>query len=89
METRLERRRREETLPPTDEGSNPINELPTKNYPVIIPYIKGVSEEIRRVYKSNGVRAYLKLTNRLRQRLVRPKDKLEKDRITGPVYHIF
>ena len=37
VETKLECRRREEALPLTDEGGKPINEQPTKNYPVIVP----------------------------------------------------
>ena len=34
------------------------------------------------------MRVYFKQTNTLRQLLVRPKDKLDKERVVGPVYHI-
>ncbi len=57
-------------------------------FPVVIPYIKGVSEELRRLFKRYEVPMYFKPTNTLRQLLVRPKDKLKKERVVGPVYQI-
>ncbi len=57
-------------------------------FPIVIPYIKGVSEELRRVFKRYEVPTYFKPTNTLRQLLVRPKDKLKKERVVGPVYQI-
>ena len=59
-----------------------------KKYPVVIPYIKGVSEQLRRVYKQYNVPAFFKPSNTLRQLLVRPKDKLGKEKVVGPVYEI-
>ena len=59
-----------------------------KKRPVVIPYVKGVSESIRRVFKGYEIPMYFKPANTLRQLLVRPKDKVEKDKIVGPVYHI-
>ena len=61
---------------------------PKKKYPVILPYVKGFSEELRRIFKGYNIQAYFKPTNTLRQLLVRPKDKLDKHQVTGPVYHI-
>ena len=59
-----------------------------KSYPVVIPYVKGVSEQVRRVMKGYGVKVYFKPTNTLRQILVRPKDKVIRERVVCPVYHI-
>ena len=59
-----------------------------KARPVVIPYIRGVSEEIRRIMKQYSLQVFFKPVNTLRQLLVRPKDPLGKDRIVGPVYHI-
>ncbi|XP_074661617.1 uncharacterized protein LOC141914249 [Tubulanus polymorphus] len=56
--------------------------------PVVIPYIKGTSEQLRRVMKRYGVPVFFKPMNTLRQILVRPKDKLDKSRVVSPVYHI-
>ena len=79
----------EETPPVTNtEGVVPDMDKGMKRYPVVIPYVKGVSEQLRRVLKGYGVKVYFKPTNTLRQILVRPKDKVLKERVTCPVYHI-
>ena len=46
-----------------------------KKIPIVIPYIKGFSEQIRRVLGQYGTPTYFKLTNMLRQLLARPKDR--------------
>jgi len=56
--------------------------------PVVIPYVKGVSEHIRRVLHRYNVQAFFKPVNTLRQFLVRPKDPIDKQRVIGPVYQI-
>ncbi|XP_074656696.1 uncharacterized protein LOC141909911 [Tubulanus polymorphus] len=55
---------------------------------VVVPYVKGMSEQIRRVMKDYNISVYFKPVNTLRQLLVRPKDPVPKERITGPVYHV-
>ena len=55
---------------------------------VVIPYIKGTSEALRRIYGKYGIRTYFKPTHTLRQLLVSPKDKTEKKDTEGPVYRI-
>ncbi len=59
-----------------------------RKFPVVIPYIKGVSEELRRLIKRYEVPMYFKPTNTLRQILVRSIDKLKKERVVGPAYQI-
>jgi hypothetical protein len=59
-----------------------------KVYPVVIPYVKGVSEQLCRTFKRFEVPLYFKPSNTLRQLLVRPKDPLAKEKVVGPVYHI-
>ena len=44
----------------------------SRKSPVVLPYIRGFSEELRRVFGAFGVPTYFKPTNTLRQLLVRP-----------------
>ena len=60
----------------------------SKKIPVVIPYVKGFSEQIRRVYGKYGIPTYFKPTNTLRQLLVKPKDPLSKENVVGPVYKV-
>ena len=59
-----------------------------KKIPVVIPYIKGFSEQIRRVLGKYSIPTYFKPTNTLRQLLVKPKDPVDKENVVGPVYKI-
>ena len=61
---------------------------PPSLYLVVMPCNRRFSEELRRILKGYNIQAYFKPTNMLRQILVRPKDKLDKFQVTGPVYHI-
>ena len=55
---------------------------------MVIPYIKGTSEAIKRTFGNYGVKVAFKPTQTLRQLLVAPKDKTEKKDVAGPVYYI-
>ena len=55
---------------------------------VIIPYIKGVSEALRRTYGQFGITTYFKPGNTIRQILGSVKDPTEKKDVCGPVYYI-
>ena len=55
---------------------------------VTIPYISGLTEPLRRVFKTYGISSCVKPTNTLRQLLCSPKDKTKKELVTGPIYHI-
>ena len=59
-----------------------------KKGPVVIPYIRGFSEELKRIFGGFGVPMYFKPSNTLRQLLVHPKDPVGKDKVVGPVYKI-
>ena len=59
-----------------------------KKRPVIIPYIRGFSEELKRTFGGYGIPTYFKPTNTLHQLLVHPKDPVGKDKVVGPVYKI-
>ena len=59
-----------------------------KKRPVIIPYIKGFSEELKSTFGGYGIPTYFKSTNTLHQLLVHPKDPVEKDKVVGPGYKI-
>ena len=59
-----------------------------KKRPVIIPYSRGFSEELKRTFREYGIPTYFKPTNTLRQLLVHLKDPVGKDKVVGPVYKI-
>ena len=49
-----------------------------KKYPVVLSYVGGILEQLRRVFRSFDIPAYFNPTNILQQLLVHPKDKVEK-----------
>ena len=51
-------------------------------------FVKGITEPLKRIYTRYGVNVCVKPTNTLKQLLCSPKDKTEKELISGPVYHI-
>ncbi len=71
------------TITPSD-----VSKQKNRKFSVVLPYIRGVSEQLRRVIGGFGVPAYFKPTNTLRQLLVRPKDPISKHQVVGPVYKI-
>ena len=78
---------------PSTPARNTVVEPPNldktkKRYIVVIPYMKGVSEQVRRVMNGYGLKMYFKPTNMFRQILVQPKDKVIKARVVYMVYHI-
>ena len=48
---------------------------------VVIPYVKGVSEAVSRVFRKHGVTTAMRPLHTLRRLLVHPKDKQEKEKI--------
>ena len=59
-----------------------------KTRPVVIPYIRCFSEELKRTFCGFRVLMYFKSSNTLQQLLVHPKDPVRKDKVVGPVYTI-
>ena len=53
-----------------------------------LPYIRGTSEKLARIFKNHGVRAYHKPFNTLRSILVHPKGKTPDPKKCGIVYEI-
>ena len=66
------------------------NNEPTQEFKstAVLPYIKGVSEVLRRCLQQQGVRTVFKSDTTLRSYLVRPKDALEPGKQEGVVYKI-
>ena len=70
------------------------DQQPTKNLrrnlnlTAVLPYIKGVSEVLRRCLQQQGVRTVFKSDTTVRSDLVRPKDALEPTKQDGVVYKI-
>ena len=63
---------------------------PTIEYKAIavVPYVKGLSKQLRRCLQQQGIRAVLKSETTLRSHLVRPKDAVEPTKQDGVVYRI-
>jgi len=80
--------RRVEQSTPRSPSSQQTTSASRRQPVVTIPYIKGVSESLRRIFQDFGVRACFKPGNKLSQLLVHPKDKQKKGDATGPVYLI-
>jgi len=55
---------------------------------VTIPYVSGLSEKLRRIFGQHQIPVSFKPSNTLRQKLVHPKDKTSKDKLSNIVYAI-
>ena len=69
-----------------DKGEDQERKKP-KGY-VVLPYIKGVSERLRRTFQKQNINLYHKAGTTLRQMLVHPKDKLKPSEQCGAVYQL-
>ena len=58
------------------------------NPPIGLPFIKGVSEPLERIFKKHGIKTYHKPMNTLRQHLVHPKDPTQKEKKAGVIYEV-
>ena len=54
----------------------------------VLPYVKGLSEQLRRCLQQQGIRAVFKSETTLRSHLVRPKDAVKPTKQDGVVYRI-
>ena len=79
---------REPSLESATDRSKTTKTPTSKELPVVLSYINGVSEQIKKIFKQYDIPAYFKPLHALRQLLVRLKDKILKEGVVGPVYHI-
>ncbi|XP_071344169.1 uncharacterized protein [Trachinotus anak] len=63
-------------------------EKPNKRNNIVIPYVSGVSEKLRRIFNKHRIPVYFKPSNTLRQRLVHPKDRTPHTRKSNLVYAV-
>ena len=56
--------------------------------PIGLPYVKGLSENLQRLFRSYNIPSYHKPFNTIHSLLVKPKDKTPKESLCGLVYHI-
>ena len=54
----------------------------------VIPYISGISDRIKKIYKKHGINTCFKPSNTLRSKLVKVKDKTPHDKTSNIVYGI-
>ena len=67
----------------------PSQSEPKNSRPLIgLPYIRGLSEELQRIFKDHGVSTFHKPVNTLRSLLVRPKDPTKTEDQCGVVYNV-
>ena len=55
---------------------------------VTLPYLRGTTERLIKIYKSYGIRSAVRPGTTLRKELVHPKDKIPKQKTTGCVYQV-
>jgi len=65
----------------TESGGN-------RDVQVVIPYVKGLSEACARIYRKYGAKTAMRPFQTIRNYVVHPKDKLEKEEISECVYCI-
>ncbi|XP_012811622.2 uncharacterized protein LOC105946468, partial [Xenopus tropicalis] len=55
---------------------------------IVIPYVAGVSEKLRRIFNKHHIPVFFKPSNTLRQKLVHPKDPTPKEKQSNVVYAV-
>ena len=71
--------------PNNDPSKKTTRPLPA---PIGLPYVKGLSENLQRLFHTNNIGTYHKPFNTLRSLLVKPKDATPLEQQCGLVYHI-
>jgi len=66
----------------------PANQREARSQSVTLPYVRGVSEAVRRILTPLGVRVSFRPNVTLRHLLVRPKDRIPVNETTGVVYQV-
>ena len=68
------------------ESSNDANSGVSTKTPVCIPYVRGLSEKLTRVFREHGVSTYHKPFNTIKSMLPTSKDKSPDDSKCGIIY---
>lgn len=55
---------------------------------IVIPYVAGVSEKLKRIFNKHNIPVHFKPGNTLRQKLVHPKDKVPREKQSNVVYAV-
>ena len=71
----------------TNQDNNHTNNTTKRNITLVVPYIKGISEKIKKLCKSKGIQVHFKGSSTLRTQLVNPKEKDPKAQKSGIIYH--
>ncbi|XP_023821902.1 uncharacterized protein LOC111949272, partial [Oryzias latipes] len=69
-------------------GKQDKKEQETKRNSISIPYISGLSEKLKRIFKQHNIPVHLKPVNTLGQKVVHPKDKIPSYKQSNVVYSI-
>ena len=75
-------------IPKTKQRTNETKDKPKRGAMVSLPYVKGISQPLARIFKQRGVTVFHKPFNTQRRQLVRPKDTTPKQNRTGVVYEV-
>ena len=57
-----------------------------KDHVLVIPYVEGLSHQIRRICSKFNVKTYFKPHQTIKKLLVKPKDKIDNQKKPGPIY---
>ena len=69
-------------------SSNPHSGEPEHTGLAVVPYVKGVSDQVKRALQQSGVKTVFKPMRTLASIFKKPKDRPSEDRITGIVYKV-
>ena len=78
----------QKALHPRKRNPETTDSTETRKSGVCIPYVKGLSEKVQRVFHKYKIPVYHKPVNTIRQKLVHPKDKRPKTKQNNLVYAI-
>ncbi|XP_040922260.1 uncharacterized protein LOC121200823, partial [Toxotes jaculatrix] len=65
-----------------------VENMEDKHKNIVIPYVSGVSEKLRRIFNKHQIPVCFKPSNTLRQKLVHPKDKIPHNHKSNLIYAV-
>ena len=78
--------KRDRTSKAPERTSNLV--VPNRKVNIVLPYVQGTAEKVKRLLMKRGVSVSFKPPNTLRNKLVHPKDRISKDRKSSLVYRV-